>query len=429
MMPPISSFVLQLLARENISHLAATSNELRQQWAQPTDVFNVLLLLGGDIVNKALAQLSGSVITPVTFSFGWVSYAVKTLLASVGEAKLMPSATESPCLLVTAKNGYIRSNASWVISRILRDYESWMDPAIRLRLEEMLDERQLYMRQKTKKGTIVPRPGQTGLCISIYEPSKSKTAGEPTRDLIYWSGLAVAFIQLAIAAVPISTSGDWSILMITMGGTVLALLMGSLPQWRNEKWACRHSSQNTYILTRGNGAQHAIVILGNGRGLNLEDLAVAGQMKYTSTNILTRLCLVVLSILWVSLLITAAGVRRNTWFLLAVGCTGMLQNMFVAGWRRNPSTLGVHLDFQGVIGKMTAMDALLTVEDKYMNVGRSLLPIFFPGKLLPEEEARWAKLSAKVVQEKEDARAKTQVKTMTMGIESWTSHAKTFEKR
>lgn len=33
-----------------------------------------------------------------------------------------------------------------------------------------------------------------------------------------------------------------------------------------------------YVLTKGNGAQYAIVILGNGRGPNLEDLA-AGQIN------------------------------------------------------------------------------------------------------------------------------------------------------
>lgn len=145
-MPPFYNVDLSLQSQANSSPSTTSANQLRQQWTQPTDVFNVLLLLGGDIVNKALAQLSGGIITPVTFSFGWVSYAVKTMLASVGEAKLMPSASENPCLLITAKNGYIRSNASWVISRILQDYESWMDPAVRLRLERMLDERQLYMR-------------------------------------------------------------------------------------------------------------------------------------------------------------------------------------------------------------------------------------------------------------------------------------------
>jgi hypothetical protein len=427
-MPPIRSISFELQPRANSSHFTASTNELRQQWTQPTEVFDVLLLLGGDIVNKALAQLSGGVLTPVTFSFGWVSYAITTFLASVGEAKLMPSASESPCLLITAKNGYIRSNASWVISRVLRDYESWMDPAVRIRLEKMLDERQLYMRKKTRKGTLVPRPGQTGLCISIYEPSKTKTAGEPTHDLIYWSGLAVAFIQLAIAAIPFATSGDWSIFMITISGTALALIMGGLPQWRDEKWACRRSSQNTYILTRGNGAQHAIVILGNGRGLNLEDLAVAGQTKYASTDMLMRLCLAVISVLWISLLITAAGVRTNTWFLLAVGGIGILQNVLAAGWRRDPSALGVHLYFLSVIGEMTAMDALLALEDRYAKVGRSLLPFFFPGQLLPEEVARWEALSVKNAQEEEVAQTKTQRKPIIVVPESWTAHAKTFEK-
>ena len=303
-----------------------------------------------------------------------------------------------------------------------------MDPAVRTRLEKILDERQRYMRRNTKAGTPVPRPGQTGLCISVYEPSKTKTAGEPTHDLIYWSGLAVAFAQLVIAVTPIATSDDWTVLMITIGGTAFALITGSLPQWRAEKWACRRSSPNTYILTRGNGAQHAIVILGNGRGLNLEDLAVAGQMKYPSSDTLTRLCLAVISILWISLLITAAGVKTNTWYLLAVGGIGILQNVLVTGWRRDPSTLGVHLDFREVIGEMTTMDALLALEAEYTRVGRSLLPIFFPGELLLEEVARWEALNVKAVQE-ESARLKAQGKPTIAVPESWVAHAKTFEKR
>lgn len=45
-------------------------DELKQQWIQPTGVMSVLLLLGGEIVNRALAQLAGGAITPVAFSFG-----------------------------------------------------------------------------------------------------------------------------------------------------------------------------------------------------------------------------------------------------------------------------------------------------------------------------------------------------------------------
>lgn len=46
------------------------SSEFDGQWTVPGDVFSVLLLLGGDVVARALAQLSGSRLTPVAFSFG-----------------------------------------------------------------------------------------------------------------------------------------------------------------------------------------------------------------------------------------------------------------------------------------------------------------------------------------------------------------------
>ena len=48
----------------------APSQEFSAQWKNPSDVFSVLLILGGDVVGRALAQLAGSGITPVAFSFG-----------------------------------------------------------------------------------------------------------------------------------------------------------------------------------------------------------------------------------------------------------------------------------------------------------------------------------------------------------------------
>ena len=339
----------------------------------------------------------------------------------------MPPALEGSCLVVNAKNGYTRSNCSWIISRILRDYEYWMDAAVRRRLDTMLEDRHRYMQRNTRAGTSVPRPRQTGLCISVYEPSTTKVPGEPTRDLIYWSGLAVTVLQLGIAAVPFGASGDWRILLITVGGTLLALATGSLPQWKAEKWPGRRSTHSTFVLTRGNGTQHAIVILGNGHGLNLEDLAVAGQFTQPSSSTLVRLCLGVLSVLWVVLLITAAGVTTDTWYLLAVGGIGMVQNALVARSRRDPGTLGVHLEFRRVIGEMQAMDALLKLEARYPKVGGSLLPIFFPGELLPEERASWDVLRAQVVQQEEERVRLSAQEKGSERLESWTAHARTYE--
>lgn len=46
------------------------SNDFQNQWKNPDDVFSVLLILGGDVVARALAQLVGLGIAPVAFSFG-----------------------------------------------------------------------------------------------------------------------------------------------------------------------------------------------------------------------------------------------------------------------------------------------------------------------------------------------------------------------
>lgn len=64
-MPP----VLVDLMRRNFDP-GYPSREFWAQWKNPGDVFSVLLILGGDVVARALAQLVGSGITPVAFSFG-----------------------------------------------------------------------------------------------------------------------------------------------------------------------------------------------------------------------------------------------------------------------------------------------------------------------------------------------------------------------
>lgn len=47
------------------------SDSFRAEWSDPSNyAFTVLLLVGGDLINRALAQMSGGWITPVAFSFG-----------------------------------------------------------------------------------------------------------------------------------------------------------------------------------------------------------------------------------------------------------------------------------------------------------------------------------------------------------------------
>jgi len=49
------------------------STLFRNEWKNPSNyAFTILLLLGGDVVACALAQLAGGKLTPVAFSFGTV---------------------------------------------------------------------------------------------------------------------------------------------------------------------------------------------------------------------------------------------------------------------------------------------------------------------------------------------------------------------
>ena len=108
--------------------------ELQEQWANPSDILSLLLLVGGDVVQKAIAQMVGpqirqyrspwnASIAPVAFSFGWVAHGFSNLLAACGDMRLMPTG-DPPAIFVNCGNGYVRETRSWVQSCLLRDHVS-----------------------------------------------------------------------------------------------------------------------------------------------------------------------------------------------------------------------------------------------------------------------------------------------------------------
>ena len=188
-------------------------------------------------------------------------------------------------------------------------------------------------------GTQVQHAPQWQAWSSIYEPSQTIKGRKVKRDLVYLIGIPVTVFQLGNAAIPCDVFGDWGIFLVTGCGIALSILKGLPPQWARKKWACRSNSKHNLVLTRGNGAQHAIVIRGNGHGFNLEDLASGKSNNIVVTESWTRIALLAQTALWILLLITSAGQKANTWFLLAVGGTGILQNVYVAGAQRDPRIL------------------------------------------------------------------------------------------
>ncbi|EPS33116.1 hypothetical protein PDE_08078 [Penicillium oxalicum 114-2] len=400
----MAPFLSTLMTRESLLSSRSISDEFKSQWLHPGDVFSVLLILGGEIIARALAQLAGSGLTPVTFSFGWVAYSVTALVSAVGENKLMPPDPDCKCKVINGRNGFTRDNSSWILGRMMRDFDQWSHPATKEKVQSLLDEKWTELKRSRP---LAKRPTRAGLIATIYEPSKTQRLGVAQRDFVYWSGIFTMAVQLGIAAIPCGLFDDWGILLITVCGNILALATGYLPQWKKEKWACRTQAKGTYILTRGNGSQHVIIIVGNGHGLNLEDLAAGQTNIEASTNALTRLTLLVLALLWVLLLITASGVKDHTWYLLAVGGIGIIQNVFVAGGSRRPENFGIPLDFVEVLGRTKVMDTLLEMEKKYSGMGRALLEEFFPRKLHPEDLSKWEAIDQSAAQAREDGMTNT----------------------
>jgi hypothetical protein len=68
----------------------------------------------------------------------------------------------------------------------------------------------------------------------------------------------------------------------------------------------------------------------------------------------------------------------------------MLQNILVAGATRRPPAYGFKLEARETIEGPKVMGVLQDVEKKYPGVGLSLLNMFFPGGLRPDEEQYWA---------------------------------------
>jgi hypothetical protein len=328
---------------------------------------------------------------------------------------------DTACKVINGENGYVRDNASWIIGRVVRDYESWMDREVRELIPKLLDQKWKENKQRKDKkipgsGANVPRPTQAGLCVSFYRADLA-TKGTSGQDAVYYIGFVTAGFQLGIAAIPCGIFGDWSILLVTAVGIALAFTTGSLSQWRKEKWACRSGSNKTVVLTRGNGAQHAIVVRSDDKGLDLEDLSAGPANVDVSASLATRIVMITLALLWILLLVSASGIKNNTWFLLAVGGFGILQNICVAGWPRNPAAFGIPLTYEGVISDTKVMGTLLQVaalekaEGSLLEEAKraldgpalalSMRDTFFPGKLNPDEIAIWAVIEEKVASKKQ----------------------------
>ncbi|KAH6980668.1 hypothetical protein BKA56DRAFT_486084, partial [Ilyonectria sp. MPI-CAGE-AT-0026] len=290
----------------------------------------LLLLICGDTVRKAIAQLigyklrlpgqfsrsSGVSISPVAFSFGWVAFGFSILLSAVGEMKLMLD-NNSRVMVVNCSNGFAKQVSSWALGRLFRDHQS--------------------------NHEVDPRPKEEGgraesIRIDIFKLGPGP-ASRPTCDFVWWLGWSVVLLQLLISVVPWVLYGDWGVMFVTLGGNLLAAITCAMPQWIEEKWAARPLGRDKVTcLTSGNGGLHIMVFIGGQDSWDLEALATGTINPRRETRWITS----ALTALWCCLLVTVSGLQEHSWFLVGIGAIGMVQNAFAAGTPRSPGASNFH---------------------------------------------------------------------------------------
>lgn len=362
------------------------------------------MIIGGDVVQKALAQTTGCWYTPVCFSFGWVPYSFTALISVLGDGRLLPE-PDVGCKVINLDSGYSRDNKNWVIGRLLRDSEAHV--------------------QRLKP------PGNEAIRISIWEAmdNPNKPAEHHYWSIHIW-GLVFMTLQLGLAIVPLLLYRDWGILLITGVGTILSVIMGALPQWTAEKLPNRQHSKSVFALTVGNGSRDVMVVIGGGKCLHLEELSVSEtprsgrpwkkfnspepleskktwpkprQIRRTTSELMatklrggfpmgflvTYAACAVQSILWLALLISVSALQSHTWFLLGVGFIGMFQNAVLAAAEIRPEHRNLPLRYvETIVGMRKVMDGLMDFHVHY-ECGEHLVREYFPGKLQPSEKSWW----------------------------------------
>lgn len=381
-------------------HAYQTELNIISQWRNPSDVSSILMVIGGDLVQKALAQSAGMWFTPVCFSFGWVSYAFSSLVSIVGDGRLLPQ-PDYPVKVFNLDSGYCRENKHWMIGRLLRDQIARLD------------------RKDHRYGR------QCGIRISIFAAEKNTSGTTKLRyGTLHYIAALTMITQLIVATIPVVLQGEWSILLTTGTGTLLVLSMGCIPQWSAEKLPNSQTCRKTFALTSGNGSQDILVIFGSGKCLDLEELSTAesprsgrpwlkfpwlstssqlsaecGSPRYNSRRAkmlgslpqgfwITRIVVAFQSVCWLLLLVNVAAIKSHTWYLLAVGAIGMFQNAMLAGVPRSNEDQNIPLRLVETINTNKVMDGLMDLEVSY-HCGRHLVPEFFPGPLRAAENRWW----------------------------------------
>ncbi|KAI0773074.1 hypothetical protein BD413DRAFT_611989 [Trametes elegans] len=320
----------------------------------PSTILPIAMILGADVLRRAQSVPAG--IAPL--SIGWPEF-----LLSIVASRRLTLASELPCTVINAKSGYARTNRSVALEHLLRSHAA-------------------------------ARPAKGGLTITFLYTST--TPGTPTPDAVSYSAAATTIGQLLVASVlPTLGVGSSHVFAITASGAVLstaaALLLRS-----HQKHELRHARpvppgrRDVVCITCGNGSAEAVVVVAEGGGVRVEDLAAS---RAGGLGAVAAFGAGVLLALWLVLLLALTTLdRADAWGVLALCGIGTAHTTYAARKWRSGAAIGFKFSEEAtkVVRDDKVMEALKKAEEAETGVGSALLPVFFPGRLRPEENLWWA---------------------------------------
>ncbi|KAI0324853.1 hypothetical protein GY45DRAFT_1331097 [Cubamyces sp. BRFM 1775] len=318
----------------------------------PSLVLPVLMVLGTDVLRRAQAIPD---ISPLTV--GWPEFLLTLLARARPDLQVEP-----PCTVINAKSGYARTNRSPVLEHLLRSHTD--DSA------------------------------RSGLTVTFL--TTSQRPGTISFDKVSYTASAATIGQLGLAAIlPVLGKGSENVFKATLAGTLLSNAASYLLRHHqhNQIRSARETPEkrrDITCVTSGNGSAAAVVIISEGGGVRIEDLA-AGRTNGLGLG--STLAIVVLIALWAVLLLALTALDRvDAWWMLAQCGIGAAYTVFAARQWRGGAAMGFKFseEKKKVVRADKVMAALMKAEEIEPGVGSTLLPIYFPGPLRPDEELWWA---------------------------------------
>lgn len=252
--------------------------------------------------------------------------------------------SEATLLVIEPNSCHTRQTKNWILGRLWRDLNDRLDDSLR---NEQPHETPLvgsrddqHVPRHAGRGKDVMHNEAQGLPFEAlrvtffeYEDGVSfSEQGVPVVDWVWLMGILVVVVQLGIAIIPWAVNGEWDVFLVTAAGNLFAVISGSLPQWRREKWPRSKTGGQTVAITEGNGSRSVIVILKKpGVGLDFEVLARGTRTAPASK--FTRLVNIALAVLWILLLITVQAIDQNAW-CESLLLSSMLQSINISAFKK-----------------------------------------------------------------------------------------------